>query len=258
MIVFRNCLRNVLEQAMWEIVDSGRRSAEENMGLDAEMLAHLDKRERPILHFYEWEGAAATYGYFTDPARYLDLEAAKRMGLSLARRSTGGGIVFHLWDMAFSVLVPAHCPQFSTNTLENYGFVNQAVLAAVEMFLVERGSSRLIEQDFEAKDAHCSHFCMAKPTKYDVVREGRKIVGAAQRKTKAGFLHQGTISLVMPSEEYLRTVLLPGTSVLSAMQAFTFPLLGASADPQQIAQAKLKLKELLTTHLTCTSVTYHQ
>ncbi len=239
---------------MWHIFDSGKRSAVENMQLDADMLADLEHQPRPILHFYEWEGNCATYGYFTDPAQFLDLEAAARLGLSLARRSTGGGIVFHIWDMAFSVLVPAHCPEFSVNTLENYAFVNQAVLGAVEALLAERGSSTLIEKDFEAKDTNCSHFCMAKPTKYDVIREGRKIVGAAQRKTKGGFLHQGTISLVMPAEEYLRSVLLPGTSVLEAIQAFTFPLLGASASLSQLQDAKLKLKAFLTTHLTDASL----
>lgn len=239
----------------WEIFDSGKRSAQENMQIDAELLARLDQYQRPILHFYEWETASATYGYFTDPARFLDLKAAADLGLALAKRSTGGGIIFHLWDMAFSVLVPAHCPEFSANTLENYALINQAVLAAVEAFLADRGGSSLIVDDFQSEDVHCNHFCMAKPTKYDVIRNGRKMVGAAQRKTKLGFLHQGTISLVMPSEEYLRSILLPGTAVLDAMKMFTFPLLGAEASCAQIQEAKQTLKTLLTTHLINASVT---
>jgi lipoate-protein ligase A len=35
---------------------------------------------------------------------------------------------------------------------------------------------------------------------------GKKVVGAAQRKTRDGFLHQGTISLVQPEEEVIGAV----------------------------------------------------
>lgn len=239
---------------MWEILDTGIGSAARNMQIDAELLEGLAEKKRPILHFYEWERASATYGYFIEPSRYLDLSEAEKRGLFLARRSTGGGIVFHLWDMAFSLLVPYHRPEFSTNTLENYAFVNKAVLGAVESFLKRSIGLYLTEADFEAKGPGCRHFCMAKPTKYDVILEGKKIAGAAQRKTKAGFLHQGTISLVMPSEEYLDAVLLSKEEVRAAMQTFTFPLLGPSATQEQIRLAKDELKELLTTHLTQASV----
>ena len=129
----------------WEVIDTGCRSAQENMLWDAKMLSCLADREKPILHLYDWAGDSATFGHFVDPADYLDLAAADKRGLQLARRSTGGGIVFHIWDMAFSVLVPANCPEFSLNTLENYAFVNNAVLWAVKEFLGEASEMDLIE-----------------------------------------------------------------------------------------------------------------
>ena len=97
---------------------------------------------------------------------------------------------------------------------------------------------------------------MAKPTKYDVILEGRKIAGAAQRKIKGGFLHQGTISLVMPPEDYLREVLKEGSQVLDAMKLYTFPVLGPRASAQEISEAKKCLKVLLTTHLNQLSLQY--
>ena len=90
---------------------------------------------------------------------------------------------------------------------------------------------------------------MAKPTKYDVLWEGKKVAGAAQRKTKAGFLHQGSISLVMPPQDYLNYILAPGTSVQQAMQIHTYPLLGLSASSMEINLAKQKLAALLATQL---------
>ncbi len=233
----------------WEIIDRGVQSAEENMRFDAQLLEQADTFDRPILHLYDWEGDCATYGYFTDPGKFLNLPRANALSLHLARRPTGGGIVFHIWDLAFSVLVPAHCPEFSTNTLENYGFVNRAVLASVKEFLAGTPPLFLTPEDFSPLDGDCSHFCMAKPTKYDVIWEGRKVAGAAQRKTKKGFLHQGTIALVMPPPDYLEQVLLPGTRVKEAMQLHTCPLLGAAVSQEELEEARGHLKGILATHL---------
>jgi lipoate-protein ligase A len=238
----------------WEIIGTGTQSAEENMCFDAELLDKADEFSRPVLHLYEWAGESATYGYFTDPGKLLNLEQAQKLSLNLARRPTGGGIVFHIWDMAFSVLVPAHCPEFSTNTLENYAFVNNAVLASVKEFLNGSPPLFLTPDDFSPMDPDCFHFCMAKPTKYDVMWEGRKIAGAAQRRTKKGFLHQGTIALVVPPRDYLMQVLKEGTRVGEAMFAHTCPLLGKTASPGEFAEAKLRLRALLATQLSVSSL----
>lgn len=211
------------------------------MQIDADLLADLGQRKKGILHLYDWEGDSATYGHFVAPPTYLNMEGVKKRRLNLGRRPTGGGIVFHVWDLAFSVLVPATHPAFSMNTLENYAFVNGAVLAAVQGLLGEE--LKIIPEDGEQYDPLCQNFCMAKPTKYDVVLGGRKVAGAAQRKTKEGFLHQGTIALVMPPDDYLDDVLLPETRVKEAMQAFTYPLLGNRM--AEFKEAKMELKELL-------------
>ena len=236
----------------WEILDTGRQSAEENMRLDAELLEKADSFSKPILHFYDWEGDCATYGHFTDPAKLLHLENAKRLSLHLARRPTGGGIILHIWDMAFSVLVPSHCPEFSTNTLENYAFVNNAVLAAIKEFLGDQPPLSLTPTDFSPWDPDCAHFCMAKPTQYDVMWGERKVAGAAQRKTRKGFLHQGTIALVIPPRDYLEQILLPGTKVHEAMQAHSCPILGEEVG--EMDAAKAYLRSALTTHLSKASL----
>jgi lipoate---protein ligase len=241
---------------MWEILDTGARSATENMQIDAELLEGAWEKTRPVLHLYDWEGDCATYGYFVDPGKYLNLDGVKNRSLNLARRPTGGGIVFHVWDMAFSVVVPSCRPEFSLNTLDNYSFVNRAVLGAVKEFIREHSDLTLTTEDFAAMDLQCQHFCMAKPTKYDLILEGKKVAGAAQRKTKGGFLHQGTISLVMPPEDYLHEVLRDDSQVFEAMKLYTFPILGAQASVHETLEAKAFLKTLLATHLNQLSLEY--
>src|SRR5579872_5214172 len=119
---------------MLQILDTGISSAEENMRFDENLLEKLDPAGSPILHLYQWAGPSATYGYFIAPDQHIDLENAKRNRLSLARRPTGGGIVFHIWDLAFSFLMPSEHPHFSIGTLQNYQFVNKAVLETVQTY----------------------------------------------------------------------------------------------------------------------------
>jgi lipoate-protein ligase A len=233
----------------WEIIDTGVGTAEENMQFDADLLESIGEKTHPILHLYEWKGDSATFGYFIEPAEFLNMEGVAKRSLNLAKRPTGGGIVFHVWDFAFSVLVPAKCSLFSENTLENYEHVNRGVLNAVREFLGSKKELTLTPVDIASLDESSRRFCMARPTKYDVMLEGRKIAGAAQRKRKEGFLHQGTIALLMPPMEYLDDVLKGGTKVKESMFARTMPLLGKEASQKELIEARGLLKELLTKNL---------
>ena len=277
------------------------------MTIDAELLKKMKPNDPPTLHLYEWEGEAATYGYFLDPKKFLDLEKVEALGLSLARRPTGGGIIFHVSDLAFSVLVPANFPHYSTNTLDNYDFINSAVKRGVKTLLhrflgsildetqpspssselfsspimpsaiesSNRSKSKaqspfssevhpkniynsfehnksltLLQEEPIPLDESCCHFCMAKPTKYDVMLEGWKIAGAAQRRRKQGYLHQGSIAIALPKENFLNQVLLKGTQVHEAMLAHTFSLLGKDWTQNDLEEVRRTLKRQLQEELT--------
>lgn len=203
---------------MLRILNTGRQTASSNMLRDASLLEELDPKGLPILHLYEWDKPSITYGYFIEPEKLLNLPAIQKRGIDLARRPTGGGIVFHIWDFAFSFLMPSGHPAFSLNTLENYRFVNEAVLGTV------KEEAEIIPESFQTASLNCVHFCMARPTQYDVVYQGRKIAGAAQRRRKQGYLHQGTISLAMPDRSLLKEVLLSEEAVIDAMIAYSFQI----------------------------------
>ncbi len=120
---------------MWKILDTGMARAEENMRLDCELLKMLPSTQEPILHLYSWCEDSATYGHFIKLEDFVDIQKCKGKKINFAKRPTGGGIIFHISDWAFSVLVPASHPYFSDNTLKNYAFVNNFVIEAVTKFL---------------------------------------------------------------------------------------------------------------------------
>ncbi len=235
----------------WRLLDTGLGSAEENMALDVKLLEDLatTPSDHAVLHLYDWEGMCATYGYFIDPDTLLCRQAVAKRGLQLARRPTGGGIIFHVADLAFSVLVPAGHPGYSVNTLDNYAYINALVVRVVKSFSGENADLFLLPAEPVPLDAHARHFCMAKPTKYDVMLSGRKVGGGAQRRTRHGFLHQGTISLALPDEQLLQEVLLPGTAVLAAMRLNTCALLCGTPSAQAISEARQSLKDIFQNQL---------
>lgn len=220
-----------------KVIDTGIADAAANMDRDASLLKELAGNQEALLHFYEWDKPSATYGYFANPSDYL------RSGtpLALARRPTGGGIIFHLTDLAFSVLVPASHPHFSTNTLDNYRFINERVAEALKQFERVIDPTLLAEEPTPLTEACCG-FCMAKPTQYDVMVDGKKVGGGAQRRTRHGYLHQGSISLALPEQEVVEAYFKPGLGVWEAMRENSYALLGAGAD---ITEAKRRLRECL-------------
>jgi lipoate---protein ligase len=226
----------------WQIIDTGVSSAEKNMAIDAQLLADLSVSKRPILHLYDWAQPAVTYGYFVQPENLLNIENLKNLSIELARRPTGGGVVFHLFDFAFSILIPANHPGYSVNTLQNYAYVNHFVIETIKNLIPYSSSPQLLPTETFPIEGPSKHFCMAKPTKYDVMLNGKKVGGAAQRRTCHGFLHQGTISLSIPDENVLLSVL-KNEHVLTSMKQNTCALLESSSH-SELSSARQHLKGL--------------
>ena len=233
----------------WKILETGPQSAEKNMAIDAQLLQDMHPNDPPLLHFYQWEGKPATYGYFLHPDKFFDWSKKTALGLSLARRPTGGGIIFHLSDFAFSVLIPAQFPHYSAHTLDNYQFINAIVKRAVQNVLKTAHLS-LLAQEPTSIHIDCVDFCMAKPTQYDVMLGKWKIAGAAQRRKKQGYLHQGSICIALPNSDFLNQVLLKGREVYEAMCLYTYPLLGKDWAQGDLKEMRTLLKSQLQKEFT--------
>lgn len=212
------------------------------MLLDEELLAALKSTPEPLLHLYEWQSDAASFGHFINPSDFFNMQEVQKKKLDLAKRPTGGGIVFHLTDLAFSVLIPSNHPRFSLNSLDNYVFVNQKVKEAISKFLPSH--TCLLEEEKGPVKGTLLNFCMAKPTIYDVMMGGKKVGGAAQRKTKQGFLHQGSIFVAPLNRSYVQEVLKEGALVMEAIEQNSLPLLKKSGS-KELQEARQSLKELL-------------
>lgn len=209
----------------FEIVNTGKNTAKENMAYDVELLENLSSAPKAILHLYDWKMPSATYGYFSKPFDYLNSEAVDKHNVNLAKRPTGGGVIFHEYDFAFSFLLSANHPMFSLNTLQSYSLVNTIVANAIKAFSDDSIAPKLLSEQVFAQKCDLCKFCMSSLTIYDVTVDGKKVAGAAQRRTKKGLLHQGSVALSIPPDDFLSEIFLQNTAFASAMKSNTFALL---------------------------------
>jgi lipoate-protein ligase A len=159
--------------------DSEPRAAALNMAVDE---ALLETAASPTLRFYRWRGPALSFGYF---GSYADV-ANQRNAREIVRRWTGGGVVPHGDDLTYSVIIPKSHPFFVRSSLAIYSDLHDAIRQALQ----ENGIDASLANSVSAR---VSEDCFANAVRADVISGGRKIAGAAHRRSRAGLLHQGSI-----------------------------------------------------------------
>jgi lipoate-protein ligase A len=154
-------------------------SAAVNMAIDE---ALLETAEVPTIRFYRWDHPALSFGYF---GKFTDV-ANHSTERDLVRRWTGGGTVFHGNDLTYSIVIPAADPAFSESSMSIYEKIHNAIRAA----FAANGRSVELAMNGASK---ISDSCFANPVRADVMLNGHKVAGAAQRRTRRGLLQQGSI-----------------------------------------------------------------
>ena len=171
--------------------DDASHSAAMNMAIDEALLEYA---AMPSIRFYRWHSPALSFGYFGKFA-HVACYAAER---DLVRRWTGGGIVFHGDDLTYSIVIPANDNAFSESSMAIYENVHCALRDALngngKGAVVAGGSdpdgaAAAMRTAFSAGGCNC----FANPVRADVMVNGRKVAGAAQRRTRCGLLQQGSI-----------------------------------------------------------------
>ena len=157
-----------------------------NMAIDESLLERMDSLGRVVLRFYEWNIPSASFGYSQKPA------AVTRTGLTLVRRPTGGGVVYHDVDLTYTMVIPAGHPICELNRMESYKAIHEPIMKAI----LDLGKGAHLAPDLGIKHDRATLQCFVSPSPNDVLAaDDTKLAGAAQRRTRKGILHQGSVSL---------------------------------------------------------------
>jgi lipoate---protein ligase len=161
------------------------------------MLAAVSAGSPPLLAWSRVSAPALVLGRAAGrvPA---DEEACRRAGVALLRRGSGGGPV--LWDaglLGLDLALPRGHPLTLDDVVATYAFLGEAIAEALSTLgaparIVTHAEARAVGPQDAALAARA---CFGGRSPHEVLVDGRKIVGLAQVRRRAGALLQAGIAL---------------------------------------------------------------
>lgn len=160
-----------------------------NMSADCLLLEKYPHPERVRFRPFAWSEPSYTFGVSQSWEKYRGIVPAR---YPLVRRCTGGGLVSHLDDWTFALVIPAGHRLFGADAMASYAAVHEALAEALRAqgLPVRLAPCPDGSREFKTPDA-----CADRAEPNDLVRsdDGRKVAGAAQRRTRHGLLIEGYV-----------------------------------------------------------------
>jgi len=168
----------------WRFIDSPRLSAKENMAIDESLLTCKDL---PIFRLYAWNPNCFTIGRFQ---KIEDIQNKQQYGNEWAKRVTGGGLLLHGFDVSYTVVMPIKILG-KKSVKQSYEYICEFILN----FYKSMGLNPNWAKDILPDSLSHSSFCQEGFEPYDIIIEGKKIGGNAQKRTKDFILQHGSIPI---------------------------------------------------------------
>lgn len=145
----------------------------------------------PVLRLYRWQPATLTLGYAQSIHKDIDRDVCLLNDIDVVRRSTGGRAVLHDREMTYAVVAPFLSGAFGATVLDCY----RVIAETLQETLIRLGlSAELVAGESRGGRSNLSRaVCFSTPSQYELVVEGRKVAGSAQRRQGPAFLQHGSV-----------------------------------------------------------------
>ncbi len=175
----------------FDLLNSGPLSAQKNMQKDKALLEEFKSTYRPIFRVYEWEDSF-TYGV---SQKLESMQHLVKQTQNHAQRMTGGGILFHGNDISYSLIIPISYVE-NLSVKKSY----EVICSFLMTFYRSLGLTPSYAKDLETINLIKNDYCKQGFEPYDIVINGKKIGGNAQRRTKVAIFQHGSISIDSTNE----------------------------------------------------------
>lgn len=148
----------------------------------------------PTLRFYTWDPPAVSIGRFQKVENSVDADACRKYGIDIVRRITGGRAVLHMKELTYSIVSPSGLSLFPDDILGTYRVIAEGLLKGLKNLGLEAEMlSRSCRNAGLVKSRAKDPACFSSPSWYEIVVNGKKIIGSAQRRVRGAFLQHGSI-----------------------------------------------------------------
>jgi lipoate-protein ligase A len=184
----------------WRVIDTGPGEAGWNMAVDEALLVTAkDPGFAPTLRFYSWDRPSLSIGSF-QKAQELNLARIESVGVPFVRRPTGGRAVLHDAELTYSIACPVPSRFFPSDLMGSYKTIGSCFIKGLRMLGLDVGLvpvSRNPESKKAPNLAGGSPLCFSSPSWHEVLADGKKLVGSAQKRLPDAFLQQGSLLMKM-------------------------------------------------------------
>lgn len=164
----------------------------ENMARDETLLTMVgDASSPPTLRLYRWSEPTISLGYFQRIDDFKAVGGAEGE-LTVVRRQTGGGAILHDLELTYSLVLPSDHRLIAGRPNHLYEAAHDAVIAVMQQLGIDAGRCGVTDDSGAARGPF---FCFERRHCYDVLVDGEKLAGSAQRRTPQTVLQHGSIIL---------------------------------------------------------------
>jgi lipoyl(octanoyl) transferase len=183
----------MIDKKEFRLILTNTNDAKINMAIDKALSISYEKDDMPILRFYTWENSF-TVGLGQDIEHYDDLKEIYKDNCS--KRITGGGVLFHGHDISYS-LVLSNTEFGNLSIKQSYEKICQFLLE----FYKDLGLNPSFVKDSEYIKLKKNEFCQVGFEAYDIIANGNKIGGNAQKRNKKLIFQHGSVPILKTNED---------------------------------------------------------
>ena len=169
-----------------------------NLALDELLLRRVSVESAAVetfLRFYGWPKPTLSLGMSQQASRVVDFGYCRRHGIAVARRATGGKAVLHHREVTYSFISNDRSLFPAWSIQDTYRKISAALQQGLALFGIDTTLAGTAVGQRRSHRSHRSHACFATTLHHEILFEGKKLVGSAQRRTLRGFLQHGSILL---------------------------------------------------------------
>ena len=174
-------------QSLLLMVEPDAQSGSRNMAIDEFLLESAIGSGLAAVRIYRWETATVSLGYFQDVDAFRT--SGNLSSLPAVRRLSGGGAILHDREITYSCVLPAGSPLLREPSVV-YRIVHEAILDILSEIGVTAGM-----RGSDHKLADEPFLCFVRGDRNDILCDGHKVVGSAQRRRRGAVLQHGSVLL---------------------------------------------------------------
>jgi lipoate-protein ligase A len=179
---------------MWRWIESEAADGATNMAIDQALLENAETVNQSTMRVYGWSPFCISLGHHQSEDD-IDFDLCRERHIDVVRRPTGGRAVLHAEEVTYAVIVPQCASIFQQSVTVVYNLISRGLLIGMQKLGVPANfeKSSIDLHDHYKKETSIS--CFSASARHEIVVNGKKLIGSAQRHLPGKILQHGSILL---------------------------------------------------------------